>query len=606
MNRQYRKAMQSLILVHILLQVSLLKWPNFAKTFHFRAITYRFLSLLFLLGFYLVFIAFFGSFIYGDFFFKLFFILVAFINMLKILYRQEPIIPYDLQFLKTPFSFFTMVNAVYLLMFAIFLLITYIVIRKVYESMPKEKSSKMLLPKRLMVMSLALIIFVSCLQLKNIEASEFENDHDIYFYHDDPIELYEEKGFVLGFASNLPGESMRRPRDYSQQKVVEIMEKYRQKAIQMNAGRLKDSFDDISIVYILSESLSDPSRVNEVEILGGNPLSYIQNNEDKLERGTMMSPVYGGGTANTEFEVLTGFQTQYLSPNMSTPYLSILPEKEYFPSFVEIYKQSPDKEAIAIHAYHSGMFERRKVYELLGFDQQIYQNGFKHKEKLGKSDYLSDAAAYQEVLDFLRKKDKKDYFIHLITMQNHAKYSDKYDQYHFDVKTPMSKKAQDQIRYYTEGIYETDNATKAFIEEIENLDRKVIVVFYGDHLPSLYYDLKEQNNIWSLSMTDYFIYSNFISPEPKEREEHVSPISFALKTMSYADVKMSPYQALVSEYLKHIPYSKANCFYDQEDNCRHYEALDEETKAILHDYYLIQYDMIEGQQYARLYMTIAD
>ncbi len=417
----------------------MLKIPDLKQILSFQYIAYRFLSLFFLFGFYCAFVALFASFEKADFFFKIFFILLAFTNSLKMLYRQESIIPYDLQFLKTPFSFFTMVNALYLLLFLVFFIFVYVWIHKTYQKIKQGAQIKMILKKRLLMIIMASFIFTVLLQINQVEAHEFEKEATVYFYQDDPVQIYEERGFLMGFASNLPGIKMYPPQNYSKEEVIKVMGKYEKEAVKINADR----------------------------------------------------------------------------------------------------------------------------------------------------------SAYREVLDILKRKDEQDYFIHLVTMQNHAKYSDTYANYHFDVKAPLSRKSQDQIRYYTEGIYESDQATRDFVKALEALDRKVLLVFYGDHLPSLYHDLKEQNDLWSLSMTDYFILSNFALGKSSARQEAISPIALVPKVFEYSGVKISPYQALLISYTDSIPYVKSASFYNHDMEARAYEDLSEKEKELIYDYYLIQYDMIE-------------
>ena len=586
-----------MVLIQILLQMSLLNFR--LPIISLEGVIYRVLSFVVLLAIFGTIYGLSGKFNKSLFAFNATFIIISFINLLKILYRQEPILPSDLQFLLSPFSFLTMVNFPYIVMFFILVIVLTLVLYKLkkHYEMKLCKQNPLSMGKRLMILSVSFMVLFSYFNYNFSSRPEILADIDSKNWNQ--LEIYDDNTFVMGFAQNLPGPKMKTPRTYSKKEVETVMDKYAKIAAKENAKRARDDFEDISVIFILSESLSDPDRVQGVK-LNHQPLKYIQDPSDKLRTGQMMSPVYGGGTANAEFEVLTGMSIQNLLPNMSSPYLNFMSDFEAFPSFVDFYKQSENKKAVAMHAYHSTMFKRKSVFQTFGFDQQYYKNSFHYQDKLGNSDYISDESAYNEALSLLRNDKENDYFIHLITMQNHSKYTDKYEAHDFQVSGAMSDSAKDAISYYAQGIQYTDEATKSFIHALRNLDRKVMVVLYGDHLPALYYEVKEYNDLYTLSMTDYFVLANF-DINQSHQEVHVSPSSFVNQILDLADVKMSPYHALLKSYREAIPYSKWHLFYGKDGRSREFDALNSEEKALFEDYYLIQFDMLEGQQYAKDY-----
>ena len=588
------------LLVQICLQVSLLNFRM--PMISVPGLIYRLLSIIVLTAIFGIMYGLSGNYARSLFVFLATFIIIAFLNLLKILYRQEPILPSDLQFLISPLSFFTMVNFIYIVLFVLLVSFLFFALNKIKKhTLDKTKAEKKLaFTQRMVVIVTSIAVLFSYFSFNYRQRPQIlanENSR-----HWDQLQIYDDNTFVMGFAQNLPGPKMQQPTDYSQERVIEIMEYYQAVADQENEKRSRDHFEDISVIFILSESLSDPRRVHGVE-LNQSPIPYIQDSQDKLRTGQMLSPVYGGGTANTEFEVLTGMSIQNLLPNMSTPYLNFLSDFEHFPSFVDFYKQQDHHKAIAVHAYHSSMFKRKAVFNTLGFDEQYYKNSFKHQDKIDNSDYISDESAYSEVLDILKQNPEQDYFVHLITMQNHSKYTNKYHDQDFKVGGLLSESAKEAVSYYSQGIYYTDEATKEFVSSLRSLDRKVMVVLYGDHLPALYYELKEYNDLYTLSMTDYFILSNF--PVNKMyQEKQISPTNLVNEVTALADVKMTAYQALLQDYRAHVPYSKHERYFDQHGRSRTYENLDTESQKITDLFYLIQYDMLEGAQYAKEYFQV--
>ena len=71
----------------------------------------------------------------------------------------------------------------------------------------------------------------------------------------------------------------------------------------------------------------------------------------------------------------------------------------------------------------------------------------------------------------------------------------------------------DQLTNYTRLLYHTDVATKDFLDQLSKINKKITVVFYGDHLPGLYPQSAFKNNPESQYLTDYFVWSNYETPK---------------------------------------------------------------------------------------------
>ena len=108
----------------------------------------------------------------------------------------------------------------------------------------------------------------------------------------------------------------------------------------------------------------------------------------------MLSQNYGGGTANIEFEALTGFAMGLLNPQMTTPYTMLVPKLTQLPSLVSFLEQS-GYTATAIHPYDTSMYKRKDVYGVMGFEQFIDQETMTYTDKIENNPYISDEAAYK-------------------------------------------------------------------------------------------------------------------------------------------------------------------------------------------------------------------
>lgn len=142
----------------------------------------------------------------------------------------------------------------------------------------------------------------------------------------------------------------------------------------------------------------------------------------------------GGGTANMEWQTLTGMDMSNLDATLPTPYTQLVNKQDKIPSVLNLFD-----ETVAIHPYWGSFYNRTNVFKKLGFDKFHYlesSDGFKHTEKIEKNPYVSDESAYNETLDVINSNSNgnKTQFIQLTTMQNHMPYSNYYEQNEFDHK----------------------------------------------------------------------------------------------------------------------------------------------------------------------------
>jgi len=307
--------------------------------------------------------------------------------------------------------------------------------------------------------------------------------------------------------------------------------------------------------------------------------------------GSMLSQNYGGGTANIEFEALTGFSMGLLNPQMTTPYTMFLSKEKSFPSMVSTLKDQ-NYQTTAIHPYNTSMYKRKDVYNTFGFDQFLDEKTMTHKEKLSKTGFISDQSAFNEILDILNGNDKPQ-FIHLVTMQTHMPYNNKYDKSAYTVTGTTKEKS---IENYAQDIAYTSEALKDFIGQTQKINRPTVVVFWGDHLPAIYSeDLLKQNNNLTAHLTEYMIYdSRENSPTINQT---VSPFYYPSLISQLVGIKSTGFFELLGEMHQFLPaFEKDNYFYDQK--WQKEIKLSKEDQKIFDDYQLIQYDIVSGKKYS--------
>lgn len=429
-------------------------------------------------------------------------------------------------------------------------------------------------------------------------------------------------GTAINFLRLAHAKTMEQPEDYSEETMQAVAKRYAAAADEINTTRTAN-LTDSTVVMILSESFSDPTRVPGVEF-SIDPMPSIRAIKDATTSGLMLSPGYGGGTANIEYQALTGLNMANFDESMLSVYQQLVSSQKEPYSFNRIWsEQYGESGSVAFHPYYKNMYLRDHNYDRFGFSELLTLDSdpaIEHQDRIDASPYVSDAASYANVIDAINSQDHPQ-FIQLVTMQNHSGYGDYYATNEFREAdlSPLDDNERWQIENYTKGLSLTDQATAEFLNTLNTIDKPVTVIFYGDHLPSIYTTANaDMDNTLTLHETDYFIWSNqaSASTDGKVSGEHTA-FSSSNYCMSLAaehmNATISPYLALLTELQREIPsisrvgsaavgWGEGDATYlDENGNIIDPDTLTKPAKQLLHDYQLVQYDMTAGDGY--LYQT---
>lgn len=418
--------------------------------------------------------------------------------------------------------------------------------------------------------------------------------------------------------------AMDKPGNYSQKTMESLTKKYTQEAKTINQTRTGELTDN-TVIMILSETFSDPTRVPGVSF-SLDPIPNIRNIKNTTTSGLMLSPGYGGGTANIEYQALAGLNLANFNDSLIVPYQQLVPNQNDPYSFNQIWMKKYGKNAsTAVHPFQQSMYLRNINYRKFGFSYLYTLDSkipLKHTGCIDRSPYVSDSEAYQSILDLLdRQQDSKSsQFLQLVTMQNHMPYGDYYDNNEFsdaNISEDLSDGERWNINTYTKGINWTDQETADFLNQLDQMDKPITVIFYGDHLPGIY-DTADmnKNNKTVLHETDYFIWSNSASSSHGTK---VNPTTTAYTSSNYfmplaaehMNAKVSPYLAMLTELQQEVPamsrvigtnggigQGKAT-YLDHDGNDIKVTALSAKAKELLKDYKLVQYDQTVGKNYLK-------
>jgi hypothetical protein len=235
--------------------------------------------------------------------------------------------------------------------------------------------------------------------------------------------------------------------------------------------------------------------------------------------GSMFAQNVGGGTANMEFEALTGMSASGFPAQLRVPYQMIVPNYASFPSAVRWAKDTGHK-AVALHPFSTEMYRRREVYSTFGFDRFIYDQTMHRTLRIGHGAYISDESAFAEVRRELRN-ERKPVFMNVVTMQNHMPYAGRYDD---PVKVTADGAPLSDAGQYARGLEHTDAALRRMVGWLQRLPEPTVMVLYGDHLPGFYpRGVFDANGPLAMHRTRFFVFANFPDRAPHASGRTAAP-----------------------------------------------------------------------------------
>ena len=441
----------------------------------------------------------------------------------------------------------------------------------------------------------------------------------------------ETNGALTTFLSLTRVKAMEDEPEYSQAAMQQIKNRYAQAADEINAQRSQNLTDN-TVVMILSESFSDPNRVPNVHF-GADPMPNIRALGQTTTSGLMLSPGYGGGTANIEFQQMTGLNMANFSDTLLSPYQQLVATRPKFYSFNQMWNEHCGDEystscSIGYHPFKQFFYLRGVNYKKFGFshlytldsDPKI-AHGEAYVGPNGTKTEVSDEEAYKNVVEEIRtntEQNKPSQYIQLITMQNHAPYPDLYgseNEFHGVNETPDTVPERGIIATYAKNVQRTDEATANFLNELDGIDKPITVVFYGDHLPGIYNTANaDKNNALTLHETNYFIWSNRASAShdvklPESDAAYTSSNYFMTRAAEHMNARISPYLALLDELHAEVPAMSRSVnagvwsakgeptLLDDNGEVIDTNTLSSKAKQLLADYKMVQYDMSVGKNY---------
>ena len=431
----------------------------------------------------------------------------------------------------------------------------------------------------------------------------------------DLIHAYELNGYLPVMLSDVGAASVKKPENYSPEKVEKILSQYDSSEIQ------KDESEQPLIIGIMNEAFSDLSVLgsisNQEKIL--DYVYSLKDDPNTISWGSCLVSIRGTGTANTEFEFLTGDSLRFFGNGCPYNYNSM----RGVPNFASNIK-AEEYTAIAMHPEAATNWRRNGVYPEFGFDDFLsyedyigYETISDEKDEVLNTDdptktggRISDLGDYKKLIDVLEEQEAPS-FLFNVTMQNHSGYSklSKSVTENLVDSDPIINADEESATYETL-ISLSDDAIEYLVEYLRNYDKPVILVLFGDHQPDL--DDSVENALMARNteesslaksqkkyMTQYFIWANYDTGFKYTASDVVSANYLGILTRKAAGCKLSAFENYLLAQMEEIP--AMNRFgYLADDGEWH--SYDEENKYShwFKNYELIQYnnlfDVEENQE----------
>lgn len=416
----------------------------------------------------------------------------------------------------------------------------------------------------------------------------------------DQSELYAKHGFLTAFALNFDSLNMGAPQNYSKGYIQHAFEKY---LPVKNSG---ETFQNPDIVVVLSEAYWDPTVLNGVTF-SADPLANYREIAKTNPSGKMISPTFGGGTVRPEFEILTGMSTSTLPPG-NIPYQQYVKGKIF--SYPRTYKNL-GYDAIGIHTYQKTFYDRNKAYPLMGFDDFLGEYDLHAEQHWNSGPYITDETIAEEIIYQLEQPHDVGVFVMAITMENHSMYHEKYDEEDRIIKVTGENLTSSQIltlENYAAGVRNSDRALKNIYNFVMNREKPTVVLWYGDHLPTLGDDFDPytstntissstaaqwtEDEKYTMFATPYLIFTNYdTGREYLANQEYISPYLLPALMADYIDAPQCVQTNFLIDLYHTCPViSKYYNLYSSNHNQSKREEMEE-----LHE--LLTYDMLIGKNY---------
>ena len=377
---------------------------------------------------------------------------------------------------------------------------------------------------------------------------------------------YRDYGMPYCFIATSVSAGISKPRGYSEEMIAELLEDKTRKGTDTILKEKKDSTDHPNIIVLQMESFTVAQDYANIEV-SQDPTPVFNSLYDKYTSGTFVVPACGAGTANTEFEVLTGISAKFFGPG-EYPYKGKLRENTL--ENMAYVTRSHGYNTAALHDHRALFYNRNEVYANLGFNT-FTSVEYMNNVSFTPTNWCKDKVLTDEIMEIMESTEERD-FMHVISVEGHGAYpTEQVFKHPYTEVTADDEETKWKYEYYLNECHEMDTFIGDLIDRIEESGEPTVMIIYGDHIPAL--DVKEENYKQAdLYSTRYVIWDNIGLPK-EDRDIH----SYESGAVLLEDAGLA-HEGIIFDY--------------QQTNDP------EEDNTYLSDQEALAYDMLYGKQFA--------
>ena len=371
---------------------------------------------------------------------------------------------------------------------------------------------------------------------------------------------YEDYGLPYCFMSSVFNTGIDEPNDYNEETIDQITNNG--EMAENKTGRASDALPNIIVVQL--ESYFD---VDEAEFFttSEDACPNLHEMYKNYSSGYFKVPSVGAGTANTEFEVLTGMNMRFFGPG-EYPYKTVVKNQP-----CESAATALSALGYGTHGLHNNggnFYSRAKVYDHMGFDS-FTSKEFMNILQLTPNGWAKDEVLVDNIMEAMDTTEQQD-FVFTVSVQGHGDYPEEQliENPKIKVEGIDDEAKKNKWEYYVNMVYEMDQFAGDLVKAVEDRGEPAVVVFYGDHLPTMGLTAEDLKSRY-LYNTNYVIWDN-IGLEQQDRN--------------------IPAYQLMADVMNRLDIHSGTLF--------NYHQQRQNSKNYLSDLELLQYDILYGKQYA--------
>ena len=420
-------------------------------------------------------------------------------------------------------------------------------------------------------------------------------------------------GLVLNFTVCLKYMKVEKPDSYSQETLAALAGENPSDAAD-TAASADGGTQPVNVIVIMNESLSDLSVLPGVES-NMDAMPFLRSLTDNTIKGYAYSSVFGGTTANSEYEFLTGNTTAFL-PAGTVPYQMYVSDGD--PSLVG-QMEALGYTTIAAHPYRSSGWNRPTVYADYGFDEVYFESDFQDRAYMRgdeRTGYVTDRCDYENLIRWYEEKEEgQPLFLFNVTMQNHSAYQMAWTNLPKEVwLTGELENRFQTVNQYLSLVYQSDQAFEDLIDYFSQVEEPTMILLFGDHQPQVatnfYTDVLGTNpdtaTAQKKQMVPFVLWANYDIPEAQGVELSLNYLSALL--MDTANLPMTGYQKFLSQLWETAPVINTVGIRDAQGNWYgENAALPEELDGAIEDYKVLLYNNVfDKKDRVESFFTLSD